>query len=664
MVIAQNASPRQRSDPLDILMFGGLLVFLLLLPVHLVIKKLVPGPVGSYWKEVLLGLLVLLWVIRSLLARRLLLTRTPLDWVVLVYAGVFLLRFFLDGSWWVGAWGLYASEMYLPVFWVVATVLRERPARLLPLLSALVGVGALVALGGLAEFVWNVPLWPSAEMAQQHGFPGVFIYGTNVLRVYFTFDSPTALANTLAMLLPLALALILVSRHRLARVTAGLAAVLLGACIVVTFSRGIWLATVLSLGVMGVWIVLSSPSGRGAVRRMWRPLVIVGGAAAVLGLAWAAAWLAWAPWEDSTYEGVVELSSQAYRAVPVTGVSQDLLSQKPLAGQSIVQTWSVPDPIDGENDVRNVLYEHPPQTGRSVIVYLVEVPKAGALLFAAAMSPEVWSPTQGDGVRFQVSVADLDALSDGRYIFARYINPKQNISDRHWRNFLVDLSPWAGKTVQLALITEAGSAGDVNFDWAGWAEPKVVRVEPGYFASAETESAIVRHTRSILDWARDETNRDRVAAWSQALTAWRASPLWGTGLGTTGVAALRTEPESAFVTESQVLKGLVELGLLGLLALVLLWFQTARVGLRTVRAIGDPPQRILLIGILTGLLVVFVEGLVYQNLEVKQVNAYFWTLLGTVAFLAAQVHLAAPDQPLRPERPRAGAGIESTTEGE
>jgi len=664
MVSTQDASPRQRSDPLDLLTFSGLLLFLLLLPVHLVIKKLIPGPVGSHWKEALLGLLVLVWCIRSLRARRLLLTRTPLDWVVLVYAGVFLLRFFLDRSWWVGAWGLYTSVMYLPVFWLAATVLHERPARLLPLLLAMIGVGALVAFGGLAEFVWNVPLWPSAEMAQQHGFPGVFIYGTNVLRVYFTFDSPTTLANTLAMLLPLALALILVSRHRLVRAAAGLALVLLATCIVVTFSRGIWLATVLSLGVMGAWIVLSSPSGRGAVRRMWRPLLIVGGAVAVLGLAWAAAWLAWAPWEDSTYEGVAELSPQAYQAVPVTGVSQDLLSQKPLAGQSIVQTWSVPDPIDSESDVRNVLYEHPPQTGRSVIVYLVEVPEAGALRFAVAMSPEIWSPTQGDGVRFQVSVVDPDALSDGQFIFARYINPKHNISDRRWRNFLVDLSPWAGKVVQLALITDAGSAGDWSFDWAGWAEPQVVRVEPGYLASAETESAIVRHTRSILDWARDETNRDRLAAWSQALTAWRAAPLWGTGLGTTGVAALRTEPESAFVTESQVLKALVELGLPGLLALVLLWFQIARVGLRTLRAIGDPPQRILLIGILTGLLVVFVEGLVYQNLEVKQVNAYFWTLVGIVAFLAAQVHLAAPDQPLRPEWPKTGDSTESTPNSE
>ena len=90
----------------------------------------------------------------------------------------------------------------------------------------------------------------------------------------------------------------------------------------------------------------------------------------------------------------------------------------------------------------------------------------------------------------------------------------------------------------------------------------------------------------------------------------------------------------------------------------------ARVGLRTLRAIGDPPQRTLLIGILTGLLVVLIEGLVYQNLEVKQVNAYFWTLVGTVAFLAAQAYLATSNQPLPPELPEAGTGTESTTERE
>jgi O-antigen ligase len=216
----------------------------------------------------------------------------------------------------------------------------------------------------------------------------------------------------------------------------------------------------------------------------------------------------------------------------------------------------------------------------------------------------------------------------------RYINPKHNPSDRRWRNFLVDLSPWAGRTVNLSLITTGGPADDWTFDWGGWAELQVVSVEPDVFASARSKNAVLRHTTSILDWVRDETNRDRLAAWRQALGAWRGAPLWGNGLGSTGVAALRTHPESAFVTESQVLKALVELGLPGLLALGFLWFQIGRVGLRAYRTADDPTRQTLLLGILTGLLIVFIEGWVYQNLEVKQVNAYFWTLVGTLAFLA------------------------------
>jgi hypothetical protein len=341
-------------------------------------------------------------------------------------------------------------------------------------------------------------------------------------------------------------------------------------------------------------------------------------------------------------ESVVELSPAAYETAPVTSVAQELLQMEPVYGEAVIQTWTLLDPIAGQNDTRTVLYEHPPESGKVEIIYRVTVPEAGALRFAIALSPEVWSPEKGDGASFQVYVAEPDAAQEGQFVLVRYINPKHNPSDRRWRNFLVDLSPWAGRTVNLSLITEDGPAGDWAFDWAGWAELQVVTIEPGYFASAQTENAVLRHTGSILDWARDETNRDRLAAWSLALNAWRRAPLWGNGLGTTGVAALRTAPEHAFVTESQVLKALVELGLPGLLALAFLWFQIARVGYRAYRATNDPTRRALLLGILTSLLVIFIEGWVYQNLEVKQVNAYFWTLVGMLAFLAGDKRTDVP----------------------
>jgi hypothetical protein len=618
----------------------GLVLFLLLLPFHLVIKRLVPGPIGTYWKEGVLGLVVALWGIRCIQKRRIHLTGTPLDRAVLITLGLLILRFFLDGAGLVEAWGLYASAMYLPLFWVVPTLLRsyeERhpdayPRWVTVLIALLVGVGAVVALGGLVEFVLDVALWPSEELVQRQGFPDMYIYGTHIRRVYFTFDSPATLANTLGLLLPLALALVMTVRRTWLRAMAGLAGVLMAACIVVTFSRGIWVATVFSLLVMGFLSVVYDSSGKGFLRRNWRILLAAVGALAVIIVVWGLVAVL-RPREAAAEETVVELSPSAYRSIPITDVSQNLLQAEPIHGEVVTQTWTLPDPINGGQDTRTVLYEHPEEGSKVEIVYRVQVPEAGALRCGIALSPEVWSPEKGDGASFQVYVAEPDAPTEGEFALVRYINPKQNPSDRRWRNFVLDLSPWSGQTVRLSFITEEGPAGSWSYDWAGWAEPQVISVESGFFASAQTENAVLRHTGSILDWARDATNRDRLAAWNLALNAWREAPLWGQGLGTTGIAALRTMPERAFVTESQVLKALVELGLPGLLVFAYLWFEIARVGLQAYGSAADS-NRLLLLGILTSLLIIFVEGLVYQNLEAKQVNAYFWTLVGTLAFLS------------------------------
>jgi hypothetical protein len=621
------ATPEESSLTLWLnrLLAAGLTIFLAGLPFHLVIKGLVPGPIGTYWKEILLGVLLIVWAVRSIQERKLLLTSTPLDWAVLAYLGLLLLRFVLDGAGWVEAWGLYISVMYLPLFWLVPAVLRWRPGWVKGLFALLVAVGGIVALGGVLEFLLDVSLWPSEELIRRQGFPGMFIYGTHIRRVYFTFDSPTTLANTLAIILPLAIVLFLIVRRTWIRVAVGLAGALMAACIVLTFSRGIWVATLLSLVTMGF---LS-----GFLQRNRRILVTAAGVLVLVGVTWGAVTVLRSGRAASANRGVVELSSTAYRDAPVTDVEASLVQVEPAYGEHVTQTWTLPDPIAGQDDTRVVLYEHTPQSGREEIIYPLTVPQHGALRFAIAISPEVWSPAQGDGTSFEIYVTDPGA-SSGEFVFVRYINPKHNPSDRRWRNFLVDLSPWAGQQVNLSLITEPGPADNWDFDWAGWADLEVVQVEPEHFSSVDTENAILRHTGSILDWARDETNRDRLAAWNLGLDAWRDAPLWGSGLGTTGAAALRTRPEDSFVTESQVLKALVELGLPGLLVLGFLWFQIARVGYRAYRTESEPVRRMILLGILTGLLVVFVEGWVYQNLEVKQVNAYFWTLVGTLAFLA------------------------------
>ncbi len=412
-----------KSSWLDKLLLVGLIIFLAALPFHLVIKGFIPGPAGTYWKEILLGLLILLWGIRCIQRRRLLLTDTPLDTAVLVYVGLLILRLVLDRSGLVGDWGLYVSAMYVPLFWLAPTVLRHvggasRTRWAKGALALLVITGGIVALGGVAEFVLDTPLWPSPELTQRQGFPDVYIYGTHIRRVYFTFDSPATLANTLGLILPLALALVLASRRRWARVAAGLAAALMAVCLVVTFSRGIWVAAAISLVGMGVLIALRGEN--------WRKLLVAAGALGLIGLVVLGV-AASRPGESASVRPhVVELSPAAYANAPIAHVEQELIGVEPIHGHAGVQTWTLVDPIAGHEDTRTVIYEHPPESGKVEIIYRVDVPQTGAFRFAIALSPEVWSPDQGDGANFKVYVAAADAPEEGQFAFIRYVNPKHN----------------------------------------------------------------------------------------------------------------------------------------------------------------------------------------------------------------------------------------------
>lgn len=613
---------------LDRVSATGVLVFLLLLPFHLAIKNLLPDPVGTYWKEALLGLLVILWVVRSVLAGRLLLTGTLLDWAALAFTGLVVLRLMLDRSGDVGLWGAYMSIMYLPLFWLVPQALRFFPRGVKFFMTGLVIVGGLVALGGVVEFIVDRPLFPSAELLERQGHPDVFVYGTQLRRVYFLFDSPTTLANTLALLLPLALVLAYQNRQRWERSLNIIVAALMFVCVILTFSRGIWVALAFAFVALAGFKFLEERN-----RKFILSIVGMAGIGVLLLLVV----LLSQQNASGPDEHTLELIRTEYRTVPLKA-SVSLMDIEPEEGEPAHQEWSLYDPIDQIGDRREIIYTHPGPEKSSRVIYQLELPKYAALRFSIALDPEVWNPEKGDGVNFMLFVRETGAAEDGEMVFQRYLNPKLNPNDRRWRNYILDLSAWSGQKVDLYLIAEPGPDQNDAFDWAGWADLELGSLEPGYILANRTSQAnpVARHLASITDWAQDESNRDRLGAWNLGLTAWRENLLWGSGLGVTGAAAFRTMPEQAIATESQVLKALVELGIPGLLAWGFLWYAIGRLIVRTYRREGNAATRWIILALATSLLIVFIEGWVYQNLEVKQVNAYFWTLTGMLAFLHGQ----------------------------
>lgn len=115
---------------------------------------------------------------------------------------------------------------------------------------------------------------------------------------------------------------------------------------------------------------------------------------------------------------------------------------------------------------RRVIFAHAP----SKITYTVTVGPGSSLAFAVGILPGAWENIP-QGVKF-----DIEVLSDGiaDTVFSRVLQPKRNIGDRGWHNFLVSLEKYSGKAVSLTFRT-SGSGEDLRFCWGAWGWGKVVK---------------------------------------------------------------------------------------------------------------------------------------------------------------------------------------------
>jgi len=58
--------------------------------------------------------------------------------------------------------------------------------------------------------------------------------------------------------------------------------------------------------------------------------------------------------------------------------------------------------------------------------------------------------------------------------FSTYIDPKQDPAARRWHSYVLDMSAYAGQTINITLETSPGPAGDARYDWAGWGVPRLL----------------------------------------------------------------------------------------------------------------------------------------------------------------------------------------------
>jgi hypothetical protein len=152
---------------------------------------------------------------------------------------------------------------------------------------------------------------------------------------------------------------------------------------------------------------------------------------------------------------------------PTVEVTADLLDAFPSARVSNPKDTHVRRPATAGGVREDGLFAHPvgPKAPARV-AYAIDLPRVGAsdmLLFAfdVALSDGVKLTERDDGVRFLVEVNGAPVFSEAT-------------RETRWQPRAVDLTPFAGRQVTLALVTD--SIANSSFDWSTWGQPRVLRL--------------------------------------------------------------------------------------------------------------------------------------------------------------------------------------------
>ena len=117
------------------------------------------------------------------------------------------------------------------------------------------------------------------------------------------------------------------------------------------------------------------------------------------------------------------------------------------------------------------LFEHPPAEGYTRIQYEVTLPQMESnenliLHFSIGLRDGVdfeLPHTKPDGVQFAIEISD-----ERRF---------EGVSEAcRWDEHLIDCSDFAGSTVRVAFLTNCNGAGNTNYDWALWGNPRVLKL--------------------------------------------------------------------------------------------------------------------------------------------------------------------------------------------
>jgi len=185
------------------------------------------------------------------------------------------------------------------------------------------------------------------------------------------------------------------------------------------------------------------------LKRTWVIVVVVAAVVAVAGYLWL---------QRGSEEGDIDLV-EAFRA------AEKRTPMDPSAAFSI-------DPQTIKGETKRAIFAHPPSR---IIYHDVKVPPHARLDLFLGLKEEAW-PKGTDGVYFRVGVSLGDTYRD---LVTRNVDPYRVAGDRGWIPITIDLSEYAGKTVNVIFNTQESLPGRVPngmYDFAVFGAPRLVVV--------------------------------------------------------------------------------------------------------------------------------------------------------------------------------------------
>ncbi len=117
--------------------------------------------------------------------------------------------------------------------------------------------------------------------------------------------------------------------------------------------------------------------------------------------------------------------------------------------------------------------------------YTLHIPRDSALGFSIGMSPVDWHADLGDGALFEIYIYDIKGMGLEK-LFSRYIDPKNNMSERRWFSYITDLKKYWGRDLIISFVTSGGprfnlTMGEMNrwkqIDMAGWGRAELLSLK-------------------------------------------------------------------------------------------------------------------------------------------------------------------------------------------